>query len=40
MISAASSRLPISEVLKSTCKLLAGDGYAILPTAFAQSHLV
>jgi hypothetical protein len=39
MISAPASRLPIADVVKGIFKLLAGDGYAVLPTAFARSHL-
>jgi len=39
MISAPASRLPIADVVKGVFKLLAGDGRAILPTAFARSHL-
>lgn len=39
MISSPASRLPVAEVGKGVFKLLAGDGCAVLPTAFARSHL-
>jgi len=39
MISAPASHLPMADVVKDVCKLLAGDGCALLPTAFARSHL-
>jgi hypothetical protein len=39
MISAPASRLPIADVVKGVFKLLAGDGGAVLPRAFARRHL-
>ena len=39
MISAPASHLPMADVVKDVCKLLAGGGCTVLPEGFARSHL-